>query len=743
MSALLQDAGAQFIPPDFDGIPAELRRLPRWVTWKAVPEPGKAKPRKVPFRADLPEVRASSTDPDTWAHFDQACAAYMDGDRAGVGLVLDGSDDLAGVDLDGCCDAATGEVQPAALALLDSIGAAYVEVSPSGTGLRAFGYAPALASGAAGKLDGLSVELYSRGRYLTLTGKAIKRGPLAPLRGFAELAERVRNARRPDDTQQAGAAGAPSESATPHQVAELRDALNVLDSDDRALWVRMGHALKGLGPVGRGLWTTWSQQSLTKFDAADASRVWQSLKPERTGYAAVFKAAQAAGWVNPASKAAALPTPAPAEPARLAFRVVPVGDLDTAVLPPQAWLWDGYIPAGALTLFGAHGGTGKSTIALMMAASAALGLPLFGLETKPVRVVFFSAEDDADTVRRRLQKVCRALDVSTALLADRLCILDATDGEPLLFDEPRTAYVDGVATVLPPTTRTYDELGRVVRDWGAELLIVDNASDAYGGDEVARKEVRQFVRALVALVRKQGGAVCLLAHIDKNAAKGFGGGESYSGSTAWHNSARSRLTLKRDKSSGDLVLEHEKCNYGPMREPLRLVWPRDGLPQQDALVSGVVLALATDNNTRALLRLVHEFTQRGEFVSTATTSRTHAGKLLRGQASFPQRLSDAELFDLLRRAQRRGWLARELYKGSDRKERERWQVTEQGGSVAEIKDFAATAATSRDFGSRRSGARPAEPAATAATSPPGGVGGIARTEVAAEDDAGALPEVER
>lgn len=141
-------------------------------------------------------------------------------------------------------------------------------------------------------------------------------------------------------------------------------------------------------------------------------------------------------------------------------------------------------------------------------------------------------------------------------------------------------------------------------------LIVDNASDTFDGNEIRRTEARGFVRGLRAPVRKQGGAVLLLAHIDKSAAKGFGGGGSYSGSTAWHNSARSRLVLKR--------------------EPLRLVWPDGGLPQVDAAASGMVLAIATDNNTRALLRLVHEFTQRGEFVSTATTSLTHAGKLARG-----------------------------------------------------------------------------------------------------------------
>ena len=131
-------------------------------------------------------------------------------------------------------------------------------------------------------------------------------------------------------------------------------------------------------------------------------------------------------------------------------------------------------------------------------------------------------------------------------------------------------------------------------------------------------------------------------------------------------------------------------------------------------------AISDRNDSRALLRLIHEFTERGEYVSTATTSRTHAGRLLRGQPGFPTRITDPELFDLLRGAERAGHLARVEFRGADRKPRERWEVTTEGTRFA---DLAATAATSRDFDSPRTGAGAAEPAATAATSPPGGMGG--------------------
>lgn len=419
------------------------------------------------------------------------------------------------------------------------------------------------------------------------------------------------------------------------------------------------------------------------------------------------------------------------------WSVVPIDDLDTAVLPPQAWVWDGYIPAGELTLLGAHGGTGKSTVTLMLAVAVAVGLPLFGVNTTPAPVVFFSAEDSADVVRRRVQIVMRSMGVNAGDLVGRLQVLDATSAPELAGPQWQG---DGEAAGRTGfgLTATGADLRNFLADLPAPLLIVDNASDTMAGNENARPEVRAFVRHLVHMVRPRGGAVLLLAHVDKGTSRGerAGGSEAYSGSTAWHNSARSRLFMSRDKETGGLLLEHQKANLGPLRELLRLAWPADGLPTLEEPLSGVVQAAAANRHRQALLRLIHEFTQRGEFVSTATTSRTHAGKLLRPAHGFPAGLQDSRLFELLRAAERQGLIVRMQYRGTDRKQRERWQLTQQGAESAGITDFAATAATAATavvtalpaLGE----ASPGEPAATAATSPPGGTGGIERTHAGAK-----------
>jgi hypothetical protein len=66
-----------------------------------------------------------------------------------------------------------------------------------------------------------------------------------------------------------------------------------------------------------------------------------------------------------------------------------------------------------------------------------------------------------------------------------------------------------------------------------------------------------------------------LAHVDKFAARNGSAGQSYSGSTAWHNSARSRLALT--EKNGTVELAQEKLNIGARAEPLSLMWTRDAV----------------------------------------------------------------------------------------------------------------------------------------------------------------------
>lgn len=178
------------LAPHFECIPQELRSLPRWVLWKDA---------KVPYCATALESKASPTSPDTWACFDQTQTAYEEGGYLGVGFTLNG-DGIAGVDLDNCVE--DGKPSPHAIALLERIGCQYTELSPSGGGLRGFGYAENITTGKKGVLDGVHVELYTNKRYLTVTGHTIKNGPLVALPGFTEVANSLGKKVIPSPTPQ-------------------------------------------------------------------------------------------------------------------------------------------------------------------------------------------------------------------------------------------------------------------------------------------------------------------------------------------------------------------------------------------------------------------------------------------------------------------------------------------------------------------------------------------------------------
>jgi putative DNA primase/helicase len=145
--------------------PAELARRPQWVAWRLVSREGEPKPTKVPYDARTGRM-ASTTDPRTWATFEEAAAFCAHHEWAsGVGYVLSADDPYVGIDLDGCRDPRSGRLEPWAKAIVKRL-TSYTEISPSGTGLRIFvrGELPPH-----GRRKG-SIEIYSQARFLTITG---------------------------------------------------------------------------------------------------------------------------------------------------------------------------------------------------------------------------------------------------------------------------------------------------------------------------------------------------------------------------------------------------------------------------------------------------------------------------------------------------------------------------------------------------------------------------------------------
>jgi primase-polymerase (primpol)-like protein len=92
----------------------------------------------------------------------------------GIGFVLSPFDRLVCIDLDHAL--VDGVLAPWARDIVDGLPDTYVEVSPSGDGLHIWGYG-SVGRGRRIRRGSAAVEVYDRGRYITVTGRPFQGAP--------------------------------------------------------------------------------------------------------------------------------------------------------------------------------------------------------------------------------------------------------------------------------------------------------------------------------------------------------------------------------------------------------------------------------------------------------------------------------------------------------------------------------------------------------------------------------------
>jgi hypothetical protein len=360
--------------------------------------------------------------------------------------------------------------------------------------------------------------------------------------------------------------------------------------------------------------------------------------------------------------------------AMLESNLIPLDGLAEYADRPLPHVVDKWIPCDEVTLLAGHGGGGKSYVALLLAVHVALGSMFGQLPVTETRVLFFSAEDGAQVLRHRLTRICRALQIDPALLDGKLFLLDASDIDPALHREQRAMVFGQQVTVTQ--TPLLDTLAALVQKLAVGLVVVDNASDTYDDNEIVRARVRTFVRSLRSRLARPGRAVLLLAHINKASANGGrqAGTEDYSGSTAWHNSVRSRLSLA-PAGADALTIEHAKANNGAKAAPVGIAWV-DGVPTVAGGGFNAGAAVEAEEKRRddgdkpLLVALIQEFDSRGENVTTSSLGSSTVFHLLKGQPGFPKDTDSHRLMRLLRAMQSDGLIYRRTVKTAQRKMKE-------------------------------------------------------------------------
>ena len=269
---------------------------------------------------------------------------------------------------------------------------------------------------------------------------------------------------------------------------------------------------------------------------------------------------------------------------------IPTGwySLGSALPPPREWVMPNWVPIGCVSSMYGPGAAGKGIAALQLGAAVASGNPepFPSLENEigdsmvprlypyPIkeRVAVFSTEDDRDEITRRVHRFpdVDGKPIADAIGTERMRIY--RPDEPLWTADGRSRGMDCVEHAI---------------EWGAALVILDNAATSFEADENDRGAVSAFLTELDRLAFREHLAILLLAHPSKSSA--------ISGSTAWANrpravwgitqQTRTRTVSKKKVTQRRWVFEMLKSNVGPKPEPVPM-----------AIVDGVWREIAEDES---------------------------------------------------------------------------------------------------------------------------------------------------
>ena len=283
------------------------------------------------------------------------------------------------------------------------------------------------------------------------------------------------------------------------------------------------------------------------------------------------------------------------------------------------WVIPGWLPAGRVTRLSSHGGSGKTYLALELAAAIAsamdpadggeadlqwrvhedVGTPILArtpmargyredalqqgarkhslfrlaLEAEAVPVLFLTWEDEPEEFNRRLYALPSGRGKA---VGERLRALNL-EGYGALWAARAGKHRDTEGDV----TGVGRKVEAMVREHKPRLVVIDPVAAAYGCNENDRAAVRRWLSHLNSLARETGAAILLISHPPKHS------GSDYSGSTDWDNGVRAAWTLDPKPSSrwsyrpdndkplrpaAGLALTLTKANYARKGRSIWLRW---------------------------------------------------------------------------------------------------------------------------------------------------------------------------
>lgn len=289
----------------------------------------------------------------------------------------------------------------------------------------------------------------------------------------------------------------------------------------------------------------------------------------------------------------------------------------------RPWVIPGWLPRGRVTRLSSHGGSGKSFLALELAAAVASGLPPqdgpiakadaqelgpaalkhtaevhkdinaghhFRLahaelgHLPPSPVLYLSWEDEPQEINRRVARLpsrriqgrpqSQHRTTQAATWSSRLLVGSMEKAGPL-WAPLRGGHRDTAAGL----TEAGEYIETCIRETRPALTVIDPTAAAYMGNENDRGAVRRWLSHLNALARETRTAILLVSHPPKNTE------HAYSGSTDWDNGVRAAWQLApanvpdweysdkgKTKPALGLALTLTKANYARAGQRIWLQW---------------------------------------------------------------------------------------------------------------------------------------------------------------------------
>lgn len=482
-------------------IPAELRSLRQWVCWNLQQVQGRPKPAKVPLT--ITGGHAQTSNPATWATYDECLATAQAKGWAGVGFVFTAEDPYVGVDLDwkpdepselGPVFVDSGAFSDWARDIVVMFPGAYIERSQSGNGIHLImkGKLPP-----GGNRRG-PIETYQHGRYFAITADiigepvAVMPDLTAPLSVFH--AKYIGGFSEPGRGRGSGGSKPSKEEQSQELTAEDKEILKKLRGSKRD--AKRFHRMFNVGESDP------NKQSEADFDLACMLCRFSSSNEqvERIMWASKLRRPK---WeqhrtlvgitVNNARDFHA----ANIEEKELGLakrRVRAFSDIEREKV---SWLWPGVIPYGKITMIIGDPGHGKTFITIDLAARLSKdGIMPDKTQSVPVRSLLMFNEDSAgDTIRPRLE---------------------AAGSDLANVFEFSMVFEDGTDR-LPDFDTDLIEVELAITENQVRLLVVDPLT-AYLGDKTNAwkdDDVRRLLSRVNKMAERTRCAVVCIMHLNK------------------------------------------------------------------------------------------------------------------------------------------------------------------------------------------------------------------------------------